>query len=101
LMIFDTIEVMEAESQAVLTTLTECDFQGAFKNGRSARNSTCVRMMVASRPNVNFWSDGSTSPWNYGWLFVKYVIFLYNFCAKFLCCDKCGKICTETHTMFI
>jgi predicted helicase len=28
---FDTIEVMEAESQAVLNTLTEHDFQDAFK----------------------------------------------------------------------
>jgi hypothetical protein len=31
-----TIEVMGAESQAVLDTLTEHDFQDAFKNGRSA-----------------------------------------------------------------
>jgi hypothetical protein len=29
---FDTIEVIEAESQAVLKTLTEHDFQDAFKN---------------------------------------------------------------------
>jgi hypothetical protein len=35
---FDTIEVMEAESQAVLNTLTEHDFQDAFKNGRSTGN---------------------------------------------------------------
>jgi hypothetical protein len=28
---FDTIEVIEAESQAVLSTLTEYDFQDAFK----------------------------------------------------------------------
>jgi hypothetical protein len=28
---FDAIEVMEAESQAVLNTLTEQDFQDAFK----------------------------------------------------------------------
>jgi hypothetical protein len=34
---FDTIEVMEAESQAVLNTLTD-DFQDAFKNGRRAGN---------------------------------------------------------------
>jgi hypothetical protein len=33
---FDTTEVMEAESQAVLNSLTEHDFQDAFKNGRSA-----------------------------------------------------------------
>jgi hypothetical protein len=29
---FDTIEVIEAESQAVLNTLTEHDFQDAFIN---------------------------------------------------------------------
>jgi hypothetical protein len=28
---FDTIEVMEAESQVVLNTLTEHEFQDAFK----------------------------------------------------------------------
>jgi hypothetical protein len=32
---FDTIEVIEAESQAVLSTLTEHDFQGAFKMAES------------------------------------------------------------------
>jgi hypothetical protein len=31
---FDTIEVMEVESQAVLNTLTEHDFQDAFKKWR-------------------------------------------------------------------
>jgi hypothetical protein len=29
---FDTTDVIEAESQAVLNTLTEHDFQDAFKN---------------------------------------------------------------------
>jgi hypothetical protein len=33
---FDTVDVIEAESQAVLKTLTQHDFQDAFKNGRSA-----------------------------------------------------------------
>jgi hypothetical protein len=33
---FCTIEAIEAESQAVLNTFTEHDFQDAFKNGRSA-----------------------------------------------------------------
>jgi hypothetical protein len=40
---FDTIEVIEAESQAVLNTLTEHDFQDAFKNGRSSGNVTYAR----------------------------------------------------------
>jgi hypothetical protein len=35
---FDTTEVIEVESQAVLNTLTEQDFQDAFKNCRSAGN---------------------------------------------------------------
>jgi hypothetical protein len=39
---FDTIEVMDAESQAVLNTLTEHDFQDAFKNGRRVWKR-CIR----------------------------------------------------------
>jgi hypothetical protein len=57
---FDTIEVIEAESQAVLNTLTEHDFQDAFTNGGSAGNGayermgTAWRVMVASRPKIIF-----------------------------------------------
>jgi hypothetical protein len=35
---FGKMEVIEAESQAVLETLTEHDFHEAFKNGRSTGN---------------------------------------------------------------
>jgi hypothetical protein len=35
---FDTIEVIDTESQAVLNTLTEHDFQDAYTNGRSSEN---------------------------------------------------------------
>jgi hypothetical protein len=35
---FDTVEVMEAGSQAVLNSLTAHDLQDAFQNGRSAGN---------------------------------------------------------------
>jgi hypothetical protein len=51
---------MAVESQAVLNTLTEHDFQDAFKNGRSAgngayaRKGTSSRVMVASRPKISF-----------------------------------------------
>jgi hypothetical protein len=38
---FDTIEVIEAELQAVWNTLTEQDFLDAFKNGRSSGNGAC------------------------------------------------------------
>jgi hypothetical protein len=54
----DTSEVMDAESQGVLNTLTEHDFQDAFKNGKSVRKDayrrkgTTSRAMVASRPIV-------------------------------------------------
>jgi hypothetical protein len=57
---FDTIEVFEAESQAVLNTHTEHDFEDAFKHGRSAGSGAYVlkgttsRVMVASRPKVSF-----------------------------------------------
>jgi hypothetical protein len=69
---FDTIEVIGAESQAVLNALTEHNFQDAFKNGRSTGNGalwkgTTLRVMVASRPEVSFLPDGSTSPRNYGY----------------------------------
>jgi hypothetical protein len=69
---FDTIEVFEAELQEVLDTLTEHDFQDAFKNGRSAGNGayerkrTASSVMVASRPKVSFLPDGGISPGNYG-----------------------------------
>jgi hypothetical protein len=40
---FDTIEVIEAESQAMLDTLTERDLQDAFKNGKNAGNREYAR----------------------------------------------------------
>jgi hypothetical protein len=43
---FDTIELIEAESQAVLNTLAEHDFQDAL-------------------PKVSFLPDGNNSPGNY------------------------------------
>jgi hypothetical protein len=57
---FDTVEAMEAESQAVMNTLTEHDFQDPFKNGRSSGNGAYTRkeitsrLMVASRTKVIF-----------------------------------------------
>jgi hypothetical protein len=32
-------------------------------------------VMVASRPKVSLWPDGSISPGNYGWLFVLFGVF--------------------------
>jgi hypothetical protein len=50
----DAVEEIEAESKAVLTTLTEHRFQAAFKNGRSAGNGAYTQEgnMVASRPKL-------------------------------------------------
>jgi hypothetical protein len=56
----DTVELVEAKSQAVLNTLTEHDFQNAFENGKSAgngayaRKGTASRVMVACSPKVSF-----------------------------------------------
>jgi hypothetical protein len=47
---FGTIDVVEAESQAVLNTSTEHDFQDAFGNGRTAENGAYVRKGTISRP---------------------------------------------------
>jgi hypothetical protein len=55
-----TTEVIKAESQVVLNTLTEHDFQDASKNDTSTGNSAYVRkrttsrVIVASRPKVSF-----------------------------------------------
>jgi hypothetical protein len=35
---FDTVEVIEAESQAVLNNIIQHDFQDTYENGRSAGN---------------------------------------------------------------
>jgi hypothetical protein len=59
---FETTELIEAETEVVLNTLTEHDFQ-----------KTISKVMVAIRPKVGFWPDGSTSPGNYGWLFLSNV----------------------------
>jgi hypothetical protein len=57
---FDTVEVIKAELQAVLNTLTEHDFEMHLRNGGSAgndaypRKETISKAMVASGPKVSF-----------------------------------------------
>jgi hypothetical protein len=57
---FFTSEVIEAESQAVLYTFREHNFQNTFKNGRSTGNGAYTlkrntsRVMVASTPKLVF-----------------------------------------------
>jgi hypothetical protein len=46
---FDTTEIIKEESQAVLNTFTEHDFQDAIRNGRSAGNGTSLRKGITSK----------------------------------------------------
>jgi hypothetical protein len=79
---FDTNEVIEAESEAVLNTLTEPNFQDAFKMALSIGNDaymqkgTTSRVVVFSRPKVSFLLDGGSSPGNYGWFSVHYTSYI-------------------------
>jgi hypothetical protein len=67
----DTNYVIEAELQAVLNILTECDFQNAFENSISAGNNayawkgTTLRVMVASGPKSLLSPGDTTSPIKY------------------------------------
>jgi hypothetical protein len=71
---FDTIEVIEVESQCwthsqnTISGLYLKESRGAGKNAYVWKGITS-RVMLTSRPKVRFWPDGSTSPWNYEWLF--------------------------------
>jgi hypothetical protein len=82
--------VNEAESQTVLNTLREHDFQDAFKkwqkpwNCAYARKGTTSKVMAASRPKISFWPDRNTSPGNYGWLFV-----CGEFISESVTCTQC------------
>jgi hypothetical protein len=51
---FDTIEEIQADSQRVLETLTENDFQKAFLKKRRRWEETTSRVMAANRPYGEF-----------------------------------------------
>jgi hypothetical protein len=58
---FDTVEVIEVDSQVVLDTLNEHHFQDAFKkndtstgNGAHESKGTTFRVIVTSRRKVTF-----------------------------------------------
>jgi hypothetical protein len=53
--------VTEAESQVVLNTLTELNFQEEFKEWQALGTVHASRVIVVSRPKVSFWPDGSTT----------------------------------------
>jgi hypothetical protein len=63
---FDIIKVMEAESQAVLKTLTEHNFQDAFKKWPKHWEGY-MGAGEATKPNVSSSPDGSISLGNYGY----------------------------------
>jgi hypothetical protein len=79
---FVIIEVIDEGSQAMLNTLTEHDLQDAFKNGRNSGNGAYTRkritsrVIVASKPKVISWPDGSNSHGSYGCLLACYQLFL-------------------------
>jgi hypothetical protein len=69
---FDTFEMIEAETQAVLKALTEHDFQDAFKKWHN-RWERCTRAVgdyleCEVGPKLVFDQNGCNSPGNYGWL---------------------------------
>jgi hypothetical protein len=73
---FDTIEEIQAESQRVLDTLTEKDFQEAFQKLRR-RWDRCLHaggnyfeVTAADRPYGEFYDFYSVSPENFGSTFV-------------------------------
>jgi hypothetical protein len=62
---FDTIEEIQAESQRVLDTLTEKDFQEAFQKWRTGvcmREGTTSRVIAAVRTYREFYDFYSVSP---------------------------------------
>jgi hypothetical protein len=68
---FDTTEVIEAESQAMLN-ITEHDGQDTFKKlQKSWEQCVCAEgdYFEGGDDQVSFGRDGCTSPREYGWLF--------------------------------
>jgi hypothetical protein len=58
---FDTVEVIEAELEAALNSLTEHDFR--CKNCRNAENSAYTRKGTTSRVMVARWQHQSQKLW--------------------------------------
>jgi len=76
---FGTIEEIRSESQRVLDTLIEKDFQKAFQNGGDGgtvvymREGTTSRVMEADMPYGEFYDFCSVSPKNFGFYLVSNV----------------------------
>jgi hypothetical protein len=82
---FDTTKKIQTESQRVLDTLTEKDFQEAFQIGGGSRTGvymregTTSRLMAADRPYGEFYDFYSVSPKYFGYILV-YRCFFYKAC---------------------
>jgi hypothetical protein len=65
---FDTIEEIRAESQRVLDTLTDNDFQEAFQKWRRRclHAGTTSRVMATDRPSGEFYDFYSVNPEYFG-----------------------------------
>jgi len=69
---FDTITEIHAETQKVLTTLTEKDFRKRSKNGGDGgtgvyiREGTTLRVTAANRPYAKFYDFYSVSLQTFG-----------------------------------
>ena len=69
---FDTIEEIQTESQRVLDTLIEKDFQKSFQNGGDCRTGvykregTNSKVKAADRAYSEFYDFYSISPENFG-----------------------------------
>jgi hypothetical protein len=64
-------------------TTSKMHLEHSRSTGNSAymQKGTTLRVMVASKPKVSFWPDGSTSPRNDEWLFAytsKYWVYYSN-----------------------
>jgi hypothetical protein len=76
---FDTTEEIQAESQRVLDSLTEQDFQEASKIGGDGgtgvymREETTSRVMAADRPYGEFYEFYSVSPEYFGFTLLYWV----------------------------
>jgi hypothetical protein len=71
--------------------------------GAYARKGLTSREIVASRHKVSSWPDGSTSPGNYGWVFVYYTdtiqCFAERSCLLLACIQTAVLLCSLCNTL--
>jgi hypothetical protein len=90
---FDAIENIQAESQRVLDTLTEKDFQQAFQEWRSVtgiymREGTTSSVMAAERPYGVLYDFYIVSPEYFGYFLVR--VWMGEFVDQCECTEQSG-----------